>query len=181
MVATVIPSSFFLRLESVRLGSFIKNINHPHEGYHEPPNNLQNSKTRFGWALTSLISAGFSKRLQSQIHLAPASGSNYLLDNSDAWSDRVVSIPDTRSCIEKAALRGDKVYIIVGIQTLTDTRIVEKSARGQAGSQVNVPISLSLTAANAVMPFAELVDPLSLIELHTAAAPTWPLMPLPSV
>ncbi|KAH6985403.1 hypothetical protein EDB80DRAFT_225835 [Ilyonectria destructans] len=176
MVATVIPSSFFLPLESVRLGRFIKNIDQPHEGYYEPLTadvpkaivtqfsfsslNQQNSKTRFGSALTSLISAGFSKRLRSHIHVAPARGINYSLDNSDAWFDKVVSMPDTRKWIEKAALRSDKIYIIVGIQTFTDTRIVQKSARGQqAGGQVNVPVSLSLTAATAVMPFAELVDP----------------------
>ncbi|CAM1503457.1 Fc.00g082330.m01.CDS01 [Cosmosporella sp. VM-42] len=176
MVATVVPSSFFLPLESVRLGRLIKNINHPHEGYHEPPTgdvpkaimtpfsfsslNQQNSKTQFGSALTSLISAGFSKRLQSQIHLAPARGNNYRLDNSDAWFDKAVSLPDTRKWIEKAALRGHKIYIIVGIQTSIDTRIVQRSAREQqARGQVTVPASLSLTAAAAVMPFAELVDP----------------------
>lgn len=70
---------------------------------------------QFGSALTSLISAGFSKRLQSEIHLAPAYGSNYSLNNSDVWFDRVVGIPDIRKWIEKAALRGDKIYIIVGI------------------------------------------------------------------
>ncbi|PNP59953.1 hypothetical protein FNYG_14715 [Fusarium nygamai] len=176
MVATVVPSSFFLPLESVRLGRLIKNINHPHEGYYEPPTgdvpkaivtpfslstlNQQNNKTQFGSALTSLISAGFSKRLQSQIHLAPARGNNYCLDNSDAWFDKAVSLPDTRKWIEKAALRGHKIYVIVGIQTFIDTRIVQKSARGQqARGQVTVPVSLFLTAAAAVMPFAELIDP----------------------
>ncbi|KAL9572094.1 hypothetical protein ACKAV7_003811 [Fusarium commune] len=176
MVATVIPSAFFLPLKSVRLGRFIKNIHHPHEGYYEPPNidvpeaivskfsfsslNQQNRKTRFESALTSLMSSGFSKRLQSEVHLAPAYGSNYSLDNSDAWFDKAVSLPDTRKWMENAALRGQKIYIIVGIQTFTDTRIVQKSARGQqAGGQVTVPVSLSLTAAAAVMPFADLVDP----------------------
>ncbi|KAJ4047519.1 hypothetical protein NW761_007424 [Fusarium oxysporum] len=176
MVATVIPSAFFLPLKSVGLGRFIKNIGHPHEGYYEPPNidvpepivskfsfsslNQQNRKTRFESALTSLMSAGFSKRLQSEVHLAPAYGSNYSLDNSDAWFDKAVSLPDTRKWIENAALRGHKVYVIVGIQTFTDTRIVQKSAGGKrAGGQVNVPVSLALTAATAVMPFAELVDP----------------------
>ncbi|WKT54188.1 hypothetical protein QSH57_004772 [Fusarium oxysporum f. sp. vasinfectum] len=176
MVATVIPSAFFLPLKSVRLGRFIKNIHHPHEGYYEPPNidvpeaivsqfsfsslNQQNRRTRFESALTSLVSSGFSKRLQSEFHLAPACGSNYSLDNSDAWFDKAVSLPDTRKWIENAALRGHKIYIIVGIQTFTDTRIVQKSARGQqAGGQVNAPVSLFLTAATAVMPFAELVDP----------------------
>ncbi|EXK79187.1 hypothetical protein FOQG_16177 [Fusarium oxysporum f. sp. raphani 54005] len=176
MVATVVPSSFFLPLESVRLGRLIKNINHPHEGYYEPPTgdapkaivmpfsfsslNQQNSKTRFESALASLISTRFTKHFQSQIHLAPACGSNYSLDNSDAWFDKAVSLPDTRKWIEKAALRGHKIFFIVGIQTFTDTRIVQKSARvQQAGGQVTVPVSLSLTAAAAVMPFAELVDP----------------------
>ncbi|PNP77873.1 hypothetical protein FNYG_08787 [Fusarium nygamai] len=176
MATTVIPSSFFLPFESVKLGRLTKNINHPHEGYYEPPTgevpkaivtpfsfsslNQKNNKTQFGSALTSLISAGFSKRLRSQIHLAPAQGNNYCLDNSDAWFDKAVSLPDTRKWIEKAALRGHKIYVIVGIQTFIDTRIVQKSARGQqARGQVTVPVSLSLTAAAAVMPFADLVDP----------------------
>ncbi|KAM0185995.1 hypothetical protein ACHAPI_011899 [Fusarium lateritium] len=176
MVATVIPSGFFLPLKSVRLGRFIKNIGHPHEGYYEPPtidvpeaivskfsfssSNQQNRKSRFESPLTSLMSAWFSKRLQSEVHLAPASGSNYSLDNSDAWFDKAVSLPDTRRWIENAALRGHKIYIIVGIQTFTDTRIVQKSAREQrTGGQANVPVSLFLTATTAVMPLAELVDP----------------------
>ncbi|KAL5610538.1 hypothetical protein FOBRF1_006655 [Fusarium oxysporum] len=185
MVTTVIPSAFFLPIKSVRLGRFIKNIHHPHEGYYEPPSidvpeaivskfsfsssNQQDHKTRFESALTSLMSAGFSKRLQSEVHLAPACGSNYSLDNSDAWFDKAVSLPGTRKWIENAALRGHKIYIIVGIQTLTDTRIVKKSTRGQrAGGQANVPVSLSLTAATAVMPLAELVDPAVLGEHQNA-------------
>jgi hypothetical protein len=176
MVAAVIPSPFFLLLKSVRLGRFIKNINHPHEGYYEPStidvpeaivsefsfssSKQQNRKTRFESALTSLISAGFSKRLQSEVHLAPVCGSNYSLDNSDAWFDKAVSLPDTRKWIENAALRGHKVYIIVGIQTFSDTRITQKLARGQgARGQANVPVNLSLKAATTIMPFAELVDP----------------------
>ncbi|KAK6709702.1 hypothetical protein SNK04_010654 [Fusarium graminearum] len=106
------------------------------------------------------MSVGFSNRLQSEVHLAPASGSNYSLDDSDAWFEKAVSLSGTRKWIENAALRGHKIYIIVGIQTFTDTCIVQKSDRGlQAGGQVNLPVSLSLTAATAIMPFAELVDP----------------------
>uniref|UniRef100_A0A0D2YIS7 Uncharacterized protein n=1 Tax=Fusarium oxysporum (strain Fo5176) TaxID=660025 RepID=A0A0D2YIS7_FUSOF len=174
MVATVVP--FFLPHGSVRLGTFIQNINHPLEGYHEPPTgdvpeaivtrfsfpsqNRQNRRTKFGSALTSLISAGFSKRPQSQVHLAPARGNNYCLDNSDAWFDKAASLPETREWIEKAALRGHKIYIIVGIQTVIDARIVQKLARGrQARGQATVPVSLFLAAATAAMPFADLVDP----------------------
>ncbi|KAK7214329.1 hypothetical protein V2G26_002332 [Clonostachys chloroleuca] len=176
MIATVIPSALFLPLESVRLGRFIKNISHPNEGYHDPATidvpgaipseffcsrlNQQNHKAQFGSALTALLSAGFSKRLHSQVHLAPARGTNYSLDNSDAWFDNAVSLPDTRKWLENAALRAQKVYIIVGIQTLTDTSIILESVRGQrAGGQVSVPIGSFLTAASTIMPFANLVDP----------------------
>ncbi|KAI5460956.1 hypothetical protein BGZ63DRAFT_473217 [Mariannaea sp. PMI_226] len=178
MATTVIPAPLFLPLKSVRLGRFINNISYPHESYYEPPTidvpeaivaqfslstlNQESHKTQFGSALTALLSTGFSKRLRSEIHLAPSSGSSYSLDNSDAWFDKAVSLPATRKWIERAALRGDKIYIIVGIQTLTDTRIVQKSTQGkQAGGQVSLPVSLSLTAATAIMPFAGLVDPAS--------------------
>ncbi|KAF9770347.1 hypothetical protein IL306_012125 [Fusarium sp. DS 682] len=194
MVTTVVPSSFFLPLESVRLGRFIKNINHPHEGYHEPPTggvpqaivtpfsfpsqNPQNKKTEFGSALTSLISAGFSKRLQSQVHLAPARGNNYCLDNSDAWFDKAVSLPETRKWIEKAALCGHKIYIIVGIQTFIDARIVQKLARGrQTGGQATVPVSLVLAAATAAMPFADLVDPAIREHQNAESDQLWLLAP----
>ncbi|EGU81564.1 hypothetical protein FOXB_07922 [Fusarium oxysporum f. sp. conglutinans Fo5176] len=192
MVATVVP--FFLPHGSVRLGTFIKNINHPLEGYHEPPTsnvpkaivtpfsfpsqNQQNRKTEFGSALTSLISAGFSKRLQSQVHLAPARGNNYCLDNSDAWFDKAVSLPETREWIEKAALRGHKIYIIVGIQTFIDARIVQKLARGrQARGQATVPVSLFLAAATAAMPFADLVDPAIREHQNAESDQLWLLAP----
>ncbi|EGU73944.1 hypothetical protein FOXB_15546 [Fusarium oxysporum f. sp. conglutinans Fo5176] len=184
MVSTVVPSSFFLPHGSVGLGRFIKNIKHPHEGYHEPPTgdvpeaivtpfpfpsqNQQKRKTEFGSALTSLISARFSKRLQSQVHLTAASGNNYCLDNSDAWFDKAVSLPETREWIEKAALRGHKIYIIVGIQTFIDARIVQKLARGrQAGGQ----------AATAAMPFADLVDPAIREHQNAESDQLWVLAP----
>ncbi|KAG7403872.1 hypothetical protein Forpe1208_v016135 [Fusarium oxysporum f. sp. rapae] len=182
MVATVVP--FFLPLESVGLGTLIQNINHPLEGFHEPPTgdvpeaivtpfsfpsqNRQNRKTEFGSALTSLISAGFSKRPQSQVHLAPARGKNYCLDNSDAWFDKAVSLPETRKWIENAALRGHKTYIIVGIQTFIDARIVQKLAGGrQAEGQ----------ATTAAMPFADLVDPAIREHQNAESDQLWLLAP----
>lgn len=175
MVATAIPSSFFLPLESVRLGRFI-NIHQPHEGYHEPlaaeaPKAIvgdfafssqdQDSKnTRFGAALTSLISAGLTRSWKSDVHIAPARGINYSLDNSDAWFDKAVSTEDTRRWIERAAIRHDKIYMIVGIQTLIDARIFRTVVEeGQAGGKVNIPVSLFLATATATLPLAELVDP----------------------
>lgn len=173
---TIIPLLLFLPLGSVKLGRFITNIDQPHESYHEPPsaeapksivaeflftsNNQNSSNASFGSTLTSLMSAGFSKRTKSKIHIAPAHGTNYSLDNSEAWFDKAVSLSDTRRWIEKAALRGDNVYMIVGITTLTDARLVLGSVgERQVGGQVNVPVGLSLAAAGVIVPLAGLIDP----------------------
>lgn len=103
---------------------------------------------------------GFSKRAKSKIHIALVHGKNYSLDNSEAWFDKVVSLLDTRKWIEKAALRGDNIYIIVGITTLFDTYLALRSgAEREAGGQINVPIGLSLTAASVIAPLASLTDP----------------------
>ncbi|KAJ9413503.1 hypothetical protein FOXG_21461 [Fusarium oxysporum f. sp. lycopersici 4287] len=145
MGVTVTPSSFFLSPspDSVRVGRFIRNIKYPLEGYYDPttdePNvietqvsastiNRQNSKTGFGSALTSSTSIEVSKRLDGRTHVVPADVKNgYYLDNSDAWFDKAVSLTDTRKWIEKAALSGGKIYIIVGIEILTNTRLVQNS------------------------------------------------------
>ncbi|KAG7403550.1 hypothetical protein Forpe1208_v016329 [Fusarium oxysporum f. sp. rapae] len=142
MASTVTPSSFPLSPESVRLGRLIKNIDHSLEDYYDPTTdepkvimtrvsvstiNQQNSKTGFGSALTSSRSTGISKRLDSQTHIVTADVKNYYLDNSDAWFDQAVSLTDTREWIEMAALSGQKVYIIVGIQTLTNTLLLQNS------------------------------------------------------
>jgi hypothetical protein len=176
MPKTIIPSLFFLPLGSVKLGRFVTSIDQPHESYHEPPTtevpkplvaeflftseNQNSTNASFGSTLTSLISAGFSKRAKSKIHIAPAHGTTYSLDNSEAWFDEAVGLSDTRRWIEKAALRGDNIYMIVGITTLTDARLVLKSVgERQVGGQINVPVGLSLAAAGVIVPLAGLIDP----------------------
>jgi hypothetical protein len=50
--------------------------------------------------------------------------------------------------------------MIVGFCTMTDTQFVQTSAREQGTQgQATAPVSLSLAAAGAVVPFAGLVDP----------------------
>jgi hypothetical protein len=176
MAKTIIPLVFFLPLGSVKLGRFITNIDQPHESYHEPPTaeapksiiaefhftseNQNSTHASFGSTLTSLMSAGFSKRAKSKIHIAPAHGTNYSLDNSGAWFDKAVSLPDTRRWIEKAASRGDNIYMIVGITTFTDARLVLGSVgERQVEGRIDVPVSLSLAAAGVVVPLAGLIDP----------------------
>ncbi|KAL6411748.1 hypothetical protein AUP68_04122 [Ilyonectria robusta] len=176
MVATVIPSPLFLKIDLLKLGRFIKDIDQPHKDYYDPQTadvlkvvfhefscsitNQHDAQKELGPGLASLLSAGLSKRLQAQIQVVTEYSVNYQLDSSDAWFDKVVSLPATRQWIENASSRGDKVYFIVGIQTFLNTRIAQKSTQEQqVEGEAKMPVSLSLEAVAEVMPLAELVDP----------------------
>ncbi|KAK3614179.1 hypothetical protein LTR56_027421 [Elasticomyces elasticus] len=176
MALTVIPNPLFLPFEAVRLGRIVTNIDQPSEGYHEPfsaepptsivsefnyaGHNQEDSRATFGSTLTSLLSAAFNKRSKSEIRMEPRCCKAYALDNSDAWIDRAIGHEKTRQWIERAAIRGSKMFLIVGICTLTDTRFLQTSVKEQGSQgQVTVPVSLSLAAAGAVVPLAGLVDP----------------------
>jgi hypothetical protein len=176
MPLAVIPSSLLLPLEVLRLGRFVTSIDQPLEGYHQPPfdtpptgivseldyaeHDQQSSRSNFGASMTSLFSATFSKRAASQVRVEPRCFKAYDLDNSEAHFDEAIAFPKTKKWIENAAIRGRKIYMIVGFCTMTDTRFVQTSAREQGTQgQATAPVSLSLIAAGAVVPFAGLVDP----------------------
>jgi hypothetical protein len=170
------PRSLLLPFESVRLGRFVKSIDEPLEGYHKPASakaptsimnefnytehNQQGSSASFGSSLTALFSTAFSKRSGSEVRVEPRCCKAYALDNSDAWFDEAISREETKKWIERAAIRGSKIYMVVGIYTLTDTRFSriytgEQETQGQG----TAPISLSLAAAGIVVPLAGLIDP----------------------
>jgi hypothetical protein len=176
MSFTVIPYPLLLPNNAVKLGRLVKSIDQPLEGYHEPfPTerpapivsefdyagyNKQESRAAFGSSLTSLISAAFSNRSRIQVQIEPRCCKSYDLDNSDAWFDRAIGRAETRKWIERAAIRGSKIFMIVGICTWTDTHLVHTTVKERESlGQVTVPISFSLAAAGAVLPLANLVDP----------------------
>jgi hypothetical protein len=176
MSLAVIPNSLLLPLESVTLGRFVTSIEQPLEGYYQPPlatppteivskldyaeHDQQSSRANYGASMTSLFSAVFSKRAASQVRVEPRCFKTYALDNSETHFDEAIALPKTKKWIENAAIRGRTIYMIVGFCTMTDTRFVQTSAREQGTQgQVTAPVSLSLAAAGAVVPFAGLVDP----------------------
>jgi len=176
MTLAVIPDSLLLPLESLRLGRFVTSIDQPLEGYHQPPfakpptgivsrldyaeHDQQSLRANFGASMTSLFSATFSKRAASQIRVEPRCFKAYALDNSEAHFDEAIALPKTKRWIENAAIRGRKIYMIVGFCTMTDTQFIQTSAREQGTQgQATAPVSLSLIAAGAVVPFASLMDP----------------------
>ena len=176
MPFTVVPNSLLLPFEAVRLGRLVKRIDQPLEGYHEPfpsevptpivsrfnfaERNQQGSRASFGSSLTALFSAAFSKLSSTGVHVEPTWCKTYALDNSDLWFDRAISHEETKKWIEKAAIRGSKLSMVVGMWTMTDTQFLQTTVREQElQGQAMAPVSLSLAAAGAVVPLGGLVDP----------------------
>lgn len=176
MPLAVIPTSLLLPLKIVRLGRFVTSIEQPLESYHQPPlatptteifseyeyaeHDQQSSGVNFGTSVTSLFSTAFSRRAASQVRVEPRVFRTYALDNSEERFDEAVTLPETKKWIESAAIRGRKIYMIVGLCTMTDTRFVQTYSREQGTQgQATAPVSLSLAAAGAVVPFASLIDP----------------------
>lgn len=129
----------------------------PRSSYTDHRHNASNSGFRS--ALTSLMSAGFSKRAKSNVRIAAEHINTYTLDNSDEWFEEAVLLPATRSWFERAVDRGDRIYMVVGYHTITDARISQESIQGeQTSGQLALPASLSLAAAGVVAPLGNLID-----------------------
>jgi hypothetical protein len=177
MSLNIIVPHFFLPQSSVKLARFITNIDHPHQSFHDPlytetpkpavsPReafvglNHKSSNASFASALTSLMSAGFSKRAKAQVKITAECVKTHTLDNSDEWFNKAMEILATKTWIERQVDRGHDIYMIVGFHTITNARIVEEFVHGiGAGGQIHVPVSLSLAAFGVVAPLGEIIDP----------------------
>lgn len=177
MSLNIIASQFFLPLSCVKLGRFITNIDHPHQGYHDPtcaraPEPAVSSRksyvglshdsnnTSLGFAITSLMSAAFTRRSKHQVKVVADCVRTYVLDNSDEWFTEAMAKLDTRTWIERAIDTGDEIYMVVGFHTVTDARIGHAIARKNgSGGQINVPVGLTLATLGAIAPLGNILDP----------------------
>ncbi|KAH7232459.1 hypothetical protein B0J15DRAFT_530261 [Fusarium solani] len=177
MSLNIIVPQFFLPPSCVKLGRFITNIDHPHQSYHDPiyartPEPAissresyvglkhESSNASFRSALTSLLSAGFSRRAKTQVKVMADCVRTYALDNSDEWFTEAMAMLGTRTWIEKAVDRGYDIYMIVGFHTVMNARIAHKFVHGRdAGGQINVPVGLTLAAVGAIAPLGDIIDP----------------------
>ncbi|SCO78512.1 uncharacterized protein FRV6_02725 [Fusarium oxysporum] len=84
----------------------------------------------------------------------------YTLDNSDDWFNKAMCLSATRAWIERAIDRGEDIYMIVGFYTAMNASISQTSIVGNsAGGQIQVPVTLSRSAAGVVAPIGNLLDP----------------------
>jgi hypothetical protein len=177
MTPSIILPEFFVPKQTLKLGRFITSIDSPHQDYHDPActTPLQpvisprdsytgvhrtDSKSGFGLGLTSLMSAGFSKRAKTKIRVATDCVKTYYLEKSDDWFEEAAGMPATRQWFERKFDRGYDIYMIVGFHTVTDARIIQESVTGTAGGgQIRLPVGLSLAAAGVIVPLGNLIDP----------------------
>ncbi|KAL2168569.1 hypothetical protein VTG60DRAFT_7174 [Thermothelomyces hinnuleus] len=177
MRISIAPAHIFLPRDSVKVGRFITNLEYPHQNYHDPPSASQPhvlvslrgsyngehqsaSKSAFASTLTSLLSAGFSKREKMKICVTTEQVKTYALDNSDSWFEEATRLQATRAWLERQIDRGHDIYMIVGFHTMTDANIRQQSVVGKnAGGHVSVSTSLSLATARVVALHGDAVDP----------------------
>ena len=175
MVVSIIIPQFFLPQGSVKLGRFITRIDHPHQRYHDPPSanppksivsqrdsyvGLQHrgSDASFTSTLTSLISAGFSKRAKTQVRVSAEQVTTYTLDSSDDWFEGVMRMSATRTWIERAVDTDNKIYMVVGFHVIKNARVINEYVREKGvEGQLTVPVSLAVVGG--ISPLGEFIDP----------------------
>jgi hypothetical protein len=159
MAVNIIVPPPFLPFDSIKLGRFVTNVDHPNLRHHDPPCaeppkqivsprdsyiglHQKRSSASFGSALTSLISAWFSKRVKMQVRVTADKITTYTLDNSDGWFEDAVCIPATRTWIERTVDREDDIYMIVGFHAITNARITQDIVQGKdLRGQISLPVS----------------------------------------
>lgn len=163
MSLSVIPAAFFLSPEVVKLGQFTVNLAQIHETNYYPQNTesptstiadfqyqghrQDDTQTGFRAVLSSLISANIFRKSDYSIHIAPGHGNNYLLCDVDQWFNTTLDDDDAKRFFQSCAMNGDKIFMIVGIQTLIDPRItIASSTATEADGQFSLPIDISLAA-----------------------------------
>ena len=168
----------FVPLDAVKLGRFTTSIDSPHENYHDPEwtkpaqavtSSLHSytgmhqtaSSSGFASGLTSLMSAGFSKRAKTRLYIVADSVVTSALDNSDGWFKDATQLPATRAWIEQQIDQGNDIYMTVGIRSITNARIIQESYLGTATEgQMQLPAAPVFAVAGAIVPLGDAADPM---------------------
>ena len=116
-MTTILLPQIFIPVESIKLGRLVTSVDHPHQDYHDPaysptPDPTINIREGYGSlgheshtstfssALTSLLSAGYSKRAYSKVRIETNLVRTYTLQNSTQWFEKAFSSEETRRWFE---------------------------------------------------------------------------------
>lgn len=109
--------------------------------------------------LSSAIHSTFSKNNVSGIDISSALYVTRQLRNSEDVFQKICTLPTARRWLERALRRRQKVYLVVGIKTLTDARIQQGKSRAlEAEASVEIPTALAAAAGGVVLPLGDLLD-----------------------
>jgi hypothetical protein len=176
MPLNFIPPQLFLPQNSVKLGRFITNIDHPHQNYHDPPANqtpgtltspfealsgytCKENSAGFSSVLCNSISPELSEQLKARVKIKGERVNTYVLDNPEEWFNQAMAALGTRTWIERQIDNDNRIFMIVGFTTITNARITQVIGRGYGTSgRVEIP-DISTSVAGLSIPFIEGVEP----------------------
>ncbi|KAH8799411.1 hypothetical protein F5884DRAFT_686845 [Xylogone sp. PMI_703] len=169
----------FLPKTSIHLGRFLVDVSEPLVAYHDPGVEIKGedliisphisysevqqigSNDSFAASLTSLVSASFTKKVNTVTRVSSDRVTTYKLANAGAWFKKAVKEEQTRRWIEEQHDGGyDDVYIVVGYHTMLDANVVLGGDETKdISKQVQVPISAALAAGGVILPVGGITDP----------------------
>lgn len=177
MPPSVLLAEYLLPRSAISLGRFVTNVDEPNQDYHDPATDLaaytteklqseydeartSQNRRSFASELTGILSASFSKRGGSSVHITSSSVKTYYLNNVGEWFKHAVQSEKTRKWVERTIDEGEDMYIVTSFRTLLDARIKERAQgeRGASGKFVS-PVSATLAALGRVLPISDLTDP----------------------
>ncbi|KAH7174205.1 uncharacterized protein B0J16DRAFT_348285 [Fusarium flagelliforme] len=176
MPLNFIPPQLFLPQNSVKLGRFITNIDHPHQNYHDPSANqtpgtltsplealsgytCKENSAGFSSVLSNSLSPALSEQLEARVKIKGQRVNTYVLDNPEEWFNQAMAALGTQTWIERQIDNDNRIFMIVGFSTITNARITHVIGRGPSTSgQVEIP-DISTAVAGLPIPFIESIEP----------------------
>jgi len=176
MPLNFIPPQLFLPQNSVKLGRFITNIDHPHQNYHDPPDNqtpgtltspfdalsgytCKENSAGFSSVLSNALSPDLSEQLKARVKIKGERVNTYVLDNPEEWFNQAIAAHGTQTWIERQIDNDNRIFMIVGFTMITNARITHAIGRGYSTSgRVEIP-DISTAVTSLPIPFVEGIEP----------------------
>ena len=176
MPLNFIPPQLFLPQNSVKLGRFITNIDHPDQNYHDPPATqipgaltsplealsgytCKENSAGFSSVLSNSLSPELSKQLNARVKIKGERVNTYVLDNPEEWFNQAMAALGTQQWIERQIDSDNRIFMIVGFSTITNARITHVIGRGHSTSgRVEIP-DISTAVAGLPIVFIEGIEP----------------------
>ncbi|EMD64885.1 hypothetical protein GGP41_002857 [Bipolaris sorokiniana] len=109
--------------------------------------------------LSSAIHSTFSNRNVFGIDISSVLCVTRQLRNSEDIFQKICALSSARRWLERALRKRQKVYLVVGIKTLTDAHVIQGKSRAlEADASVEIPTALAAAAGGVVLPLGDFLD-----------------------